>query len=353
MKIGIMGLKKSGKTTVFEALTNIVFDPNKHHKDKFLAGIVKVPDSRIDFLSEIFQPKKTTYPEIQFLDYLNIEGNTKSLNSEYIAKLKECDGLLKVIRNFNNDIYPPVLNEVNPLKELEEMDDEMFLNDILAIEKRLEKLKNAKYKLSNVEKNEIKSLEKLYSFVSENKPIYKFELSEDEIRICKNYGLLSAKKEIIFINTENPDDTINDVLKEKLEKEERNYVIVSAENEKELNELDEESKMEFAKEMKINEFGIEKVIKNFYYELNLITFLTMGKDEVKGWTITKGTNAVKAAGKIHSDIERGFIKAQVVSFEDFKKYGSIKECSSNGVLRLEGKDYIVKDGDIIEFKFNV
>ena len=348
-----MGLLKSGKTTVFEALIGESIDFEKHHKEKFLLHIVRVPDKRIDSLSKIFNPKKTTYPEISFLDYINIEGNKKSLNKEYIAKLKETDALLKIIRNFNSDYYPPALEIVDPYRELEEIDDEVFLNDILAIEKRLDKLKKAKYKLSNTEKNEIKILEHLLSFLNNGDFLYNKELEGTAFNLCRNYGLLTAKKEIIVINTDNMDDEIDVKLIEKLEKNNRPYIVISAENEKELNELDPTSRIEFAKEMGIEEFGIDKIINKFYNELDLITFLTMGKDEVKGWTIKKGTNALKAAGKIHSDIERGFIKAQVVSFDDFDKYGSIKECSSNGVLRMEGKEYIVRDGDIIEFKFNI
>jgi len=169
----------------------------------------------------------------------------------------------------------------------------------------------------------------------------------------KNYALLSFKKEIVLVNCNDADDSIDEKLLTRLKDQDRMHAVVSAETEKELYGLEEAERKEMAMEMNIKEFSIETIIRQFYYLLDLVTFLTMGEDEVKGWTITKGTSALKAAGKIHSDIERGFIKAQIVSFEDFAKYNLIKECAKNGVLRLEGKEYTVKDGDIIEFKFNV
>ncbi|MEO0233676.1 MAG: DUF933 domain-containing protein [candidate division WOR-3 bacterium] len=352
MKVGILGLSKSGKTTVFEALTGLNLSSNL--KDKFHISSVKVPDRRIDFLSKVFNPKKTTYPTIDFLDYNRLgEKEEKFIDQEYFGKLKECDGILKVIRNFENDIFPPHFGTLDPKKELVELDDHIILTDLEIVEKRFEKLKNAKYKLSTNEVSELNSLEKFKNILSEGKPLNRYDFSPDEEKLIKNYSLISAKKEIILINVSSMDEKINGELIEYLEKEKRDYFIVSALNEKELNEFDENTKKEFASEMKIKEFAIEKVISKFYKILNLITFLTVGEDEVRGWTIKDKTNAVKAAGKIHTDFEKGFIKAQVVSFDDFQKYGSLKECAKNGVLRLEGKDYIVKDGDIIEFKFNL
>lgn len=351
MKIGIMGLGKSGKTTVFNAMTGQNVDVNAHHKDKFNLGIVKVPDDRIDYLSKAFDPDKTTYAEILFLDYVNPEGSGKGLTGEYIIKLRECDGILKVVRAFGNEIYPPALGELNPAKELAELDDEMVLNDILIVEKRIEKLANAKYKLSNDEKHEMATMEKFKSVLDEGKQLNTAEYDESEIKYARNYGILSIKKDIILINAPSADYTPEEKLVSMLEG--REYAVVSAEDEKELNQLDENSRKELAEEMGITQFGIDKVIRELYDSLNLITFMTVGKDEVKGWTITKGTSALIAAGKIHSDIQRGFIKAQVMSFEHFREHGSAKECSAHGVLRLEGKEYTVKDGDIIEFKFNV
>lgn len=351
MKIGIMGLGKSGKTTVFNAMTGQNVDSTGHHKDKFNLGIVKVPDKRIDCLSSIFEPVKTTFAEILFLDYINTENMSKGLSNEYIIKLRECDGILKVIRAFENEIYAPALGELNPLKELIELDDEIILNDILIVEKRLEKLTGAKYKLSNDEKNEIASMEKFKAMLDEGRPLHTAEHEDKEMKIARNFGMLSMKRDIILINAPASDYKPHEALLKKLAG--REFVIVCAEDEKELNLLDAESRKELAGEMGITEFGIEKVIIKLYDSLNLITFMTVGKDEVKGWTISNGTNALNAAGKIHSDIQRGFIKAQVMSFDHFKEHGSAKECSAHGVLRLEGKEYIVKDGDIIEFKFNV
>jgi hypothetical protein len=350
MKVCILGLPNSGKTTIFEALTQREVQQN--HKDKFHYGIVKVPDSRIDLLSDTFKPKKTTYPEIEFVDYIR-EGEQKSFNADYIAKLKESDGILKVIRDFENDIYPPAFAKVDPIKELSEIDDEVILNDIGIIEKRLEKLKTAKYKLSADEKSEMTILQNFNEILSSGKMIYSVELNKEEEKVARNYGLMSAKNEIIVINIDDPAREISAELKERIESSKRTYAVISAVNEKELNQLDSESKMEFAKEMHIEEFGIQKIIRHLYTMLKLITFFTVGEDEVKGWTIKDGTNALKSAGKIHSDIERGFIKAQIASFEDFKKYANFKDCVKHGVLRLEGKEYIMKDGDIVEFKFNV
>jgi len=350
MKICILGFPNSGKTTIYESLTrrNI----QQGHKDKFNLCVVKVPDERIDYLSLIFKPKKTIYPEIEFIDYIR-EGEQKTFNTDYIVKLKESDGILKVIRDFNNDVHPPALLTVNPLKELDEIDDEIILNDISVIEKRLQKLKNAKYNLSVDEKSEVTTLQKFNEVLSSGKMIYTNEMNKEEEKIARNYGLISSKKEIVVVNIDDPSRSISNALKEKLEKMGRTYAVISAVNEKELNQLDTESRNEFAKDMHIEEFGIQKVIKHLYTMMNLITFFTVGEDEVKGWTIKAGTNALKSAGKIHSDIERGFIKAQIVSYQDFKKHENLKECAKHGVLRLEGKDYTIKDGDIVEFKFNV
>lgn len=352
MKIGIMGLQRSGKTTVFEAVTGRT-EIQASHKDKFNMGVVRIPDERISYLSDIFKPKKTTYPEIEFLDYINTENQSKSLSAEYITKLKECDGILKVVRNFKSETCPPALLEIDPLKELAELDDEIMFNDMEIVEKRLSKLKTAKYKLSQDEKAEAAVLEKFQSALNNGTMLSKIEINKDELKLVKNYALLSFKKEIVLINCNEADDAFDEKLKARLDEQGRIYASVSAENERELYGLEGDERLEMAKEMHIKEFAIETVIRQFYYLLDLITFLTMGEDEVKGWTITKGTHALKAAGKIHSDIERGFIKAQVVSFDDFSKYNSVKECSKNGVLRLEGKEYTVRDGDIIEFKFNV
>jgi len=350
MKVCILGLSKSGKTTIFEALAQREVQPS--HKDRFNFGIVKVPDSRIDFLSGVFKPKKTTYPEIEFIDYIREEGQ-KGFHPDYVAKLKESDGILKVVRDFSNDVYPPALSVVDPLKELTELDDEITLNDLGIIEKRLEKLNSAKYKLSAEEKTEQDVLKKFSELLTSGKMLYSSELGKDEDRIARNYGLISSKKEIVVINVDDPEKPVSAAMKERLENAGRVYAVISAVNEKELNSLDSESKNEFAREMHIEEFGIQKVIRHLYSMLNLITFFTVGEDEVKGWTIKSGTIALKAAGKIHSDIERGFIKAQIASFEDFKKHGNHKECVRHGELRLEGKEYIMKDGDIVEFKFNV
>ncbi|MGE3062846.1 MAG: DUF933 domain-containing protein [bacterium] len=350
MKVCILGLAKSGKTTMFEALTQRDVQPS--HKDKFNFGIVRVPDSRIDSLSESFKPKKIIYPEIEFIDYIREEGQ-KGFSADYTAKLKESDGILKVVRDFANDVYPPALSVVDPMKELTELDDEIILNDLGVVEKRLEKLKTAKYKLSAEEKTELAALTNFNNLLSSGKMIYSANLDKEEEKIARNYGLISSKKEIVVVNIDDPSRKISEDFRLKLEQSGRIFALISAVNEKELNSLDSESKNEFAKEMHIEEFGIQKVIRHLYSMLNLITFFTVGEDEVKGWTIRLGTSALKAAGKIHSDIERGFIKAQITSFEDFKKHGNFKECVKHGVLRLEGKEYTMRDGDIVEFKFNV
>ncbi len=352
MKIGILGLPKSGKTTIFQLLSNKNLSDNL--KERFFVSSVKVKDSRIDYLSKIFNPKKTTYPVIDFIDYNPpLEKEEKGIDLEYFTKLKESDGILKVIRFFENEVYPPYFQDISPLKELTELDDHTILTDLEIVERRYEKLKNAKYRLSLIETAELTSLEKFKNILSDGRRLSEFKFSPEEEKIIKNFSLITAKEEIIVINTDSLERSLPQDLIDYLEKNQREYFIVSALEEKELNELDEESKKEFATEMKIDTFAIDNVISKFYKKLDLITFLTVGEDEVKGWTIKNKTTALKAAGKIHSDFEKGFIKAQVVSFEDFKKYNSIKDCSKNGVLRLEGKDYLVKDGDIIEFKFNL
>lgn len=360
MKIGIIGLETSGKTTIFNVLTGQSVEVGYRSSKKNNIGIIKVPDGRVDFLTNIYNPKKTTYAEISFIDIAREthDGHKeKGFSPKLIADLKLMDAFAVVIRTFKNDNIPHPNNNINPLSDLTEVELEMIFSDLGIIEKRLEKATKDK-KLMKDKKAyefEINLLNKCKEQLIQEKMLEDLELSDKEQKAISPYQFLTRKKYIVLLNTgESTKDTVNtaEVIKYMKEKE-IIYVDLCGEIEMEITQLSESEQNEYMCELGIKEPARARFIKESYRMLDLISFLTVGKDECRAWTIKNGTKAQKAAGKIHSDLEKGFIRAETVSFNAFKEVGSIQKAKEKGLLRQEGKQYLVKDGDIINIKFNL
>ena len=352
MKIAVTGKPFVGKTTIFRALTRAAED---HHAiDKPNIGTVKVPDRRINYLSEVFQPKKTTYAELIFTDIAGFEKTATSLEKqpEMLNQLKTAEALSVVCKLFDQDA------NFSTVQDIEEWESELLLSDLQTIENRLERIyKSSKGKKLRLHEEEKKLLLTCKETIESGTPLRALKLTGTEKKLLSGFQMLSIKPVIVIYN-------IADNWLGKSESELPNISKLQAypnmavtsicgEVELEIAQLEENDRIEFMKEMDIEEPGLNKFIRASYGLLGLISFFTVGKDEVKAWTIKKNTEALEAAGEIHSDIERGFIRAEIISYEDFKSCGSLNEGKKRGLARLEGKKYIVQDGDIINFRFNV
>lgn len=359
MQIGIVGLPYSGKTTLFSTLLK-----HKSHdttgKLSAERGIVKVPDERLDKLTEMFNPKKKVNATIEYLKVPGLESEsagTRGLPSQFLANLKTVDALLVMVRAFENEYYPHPLNRVDPKADIEFINSEFLLSDLGIVETRHEKLKKLVMKTQDEkDKRELALFEKLRVQLENEKPLREMDFDEHEELILKGYQFLTAKPILYVLNIQ--EDQIPNA--EKIEQQFSEYVgknaavtSLSAEIEKEISELDEEDARLFMEDLGIKEPALNKLIRKSYELLGLISFFTVGEDECRSWPIRKGTNAQKAAGVIHTDLEKGFIRAETVHYDDLIRMGSMAACKEHGLVRLEGKDYIVKDGDILNIRFNV
>lgn len=359
MKIGIVGLTTVGKTTLFNLLTgsSIATQTFSSGKKDANIGTAAVPDERIDYLSEMFKPKKTTYAQIQFIDVAGLERGSGASSNKFLEALRQVDAVAHVVRVFQNPQVMHPEGSINPIRDVDILASELLFSDLGVIEKRLEKLNSSK-KSQKEKREEIELLERCKVCLEEERPISSLDISNGEREILRSYGFLTEKPLMLVINLDEEQFYRKDYpgrkeLHEYAAKNGIPIVELCALMEMEINELTEEDRRAFMKELGIKEPGISVVAKKAYEYLGLIPFFTAGEDEVKAWTIKKGTTAKDAAGKIHSDIQRGFIRAEVIAFNDLKESGSIAAARSKGLLRLEGKDYVVQDGDIINFRFNV
>jgi GTP-binding protein YchF len=357
MNIGILGLPLTGKTTLFNLLTSQQKQTNSFASRKMKnIGIAKIADERVDYLSSIYQPKKTTYATIEVIDIPGISPDIPNKEKqEVFNQIQNADALLMIVRVFQDPLVP---GDTDPLSQVESLVYEILLRDLEITENRIKRLDQSKRKLTHQEEIEKQLLEKCYTHLSDDQLLITKALSEDELKLLSGFGLFTLKPIIVAINLDEEQLRNNKFPNQ----EEFNHFIknhkmasipICGKMEMELNELTEEEKKEFLEDLGFQETGIERLSNILYQHLGLISFFTVGKDEVKAWTITKDLPAVKAAGKIHSDIERGFIRAEVVRFEDFKQLGSMQKVKEKGLLKVEGKDTIIKDGDIINFRFNV
>jgi len=354
MQLGLIGMPMVGKTTVFELLTESNVKNSAQGKPNM--AMARIPDERIDFLSSRFKPKKTTYAQLELIDIPGLMPGAEKSANVFLDQVRKADALLHVVRLFDNPAVPYVYDTIDPIRDIESIKYELLLSDLDLLEKRIERINANKKK--NQMLDELRLLERLRDALSEEKPLSSVQISESEQAIMGTYQFLSAKPMMICLNLS--EDDINDSNYE-FRDQVHEYaagmgvpvVEISASIEREIAELNPEEKEAFLQDLGITETGLNKITRMMYRRLGLISFFTVGEDEVKAWTIEDGTSAKKAAGKIHSDIERGFIRAEVVEYEDFKNLGSMAAVKEKGLFRLEGKEYVVKDGDIVHFRFNV
>ncbi|WMJ23814.1 redox-regulated ATPase YchF [Paludicola sp. MB14-C6] len=364
MKLGMVGLPNVGKSTLFNAITNAgaesanypfcTIEPN--------VGVVAVPDERLDALSVMYNPQKFTPAILEFVDIAGlVKGASKGegLGNKFLANIREVDAIIHVVRCFEDVNIIHVDGEIGPRRDIETINLELIFSDLEILERRIDKTR----KLIKSDKNyqlELDLCLRIKECLEEGKSARTLDLNEEEEKLMKSFQLLSAKP-VIYAANMCEEDFVNNIDNNKfyhevceIAKEEHSGVLpVCAKIEEEISGMDAEDKAMFLAELNLKESGLDRIIKESYALLGLISYLTAGVQEVRAWTITKGTKAPQAAGKIHTDFERGFIRAEIVSYKDLMDCGSMAAAKEKGLVRLEGKEYVMQDGDIVLFRFNV
>lgn len=368
MKLAIIGLSNSGRTTLFNALTKQNIEttiyPTVSGEPNY--GVVKVPDNRVNKLAEIYKPKKVTHATVEYIDYIGLTKGDIAQNRKVFDLIKDVDAIVHVVRAFENDSVIHPLGSINPLRDLETVEMELLFGDLELVEKRLARMEEGAKKGKKPDEAEKRLLLKCKDYLEQEIPLRNVFFDEEEQKAMRHLQFVSIKPEVIVFNIGEKDLNTNkerELIKEaevfmnnrQKDRSIMNHSILSlcGKIEMEIAQLSEEDAEAFLKDLGIEEPALNKLIHVSYSLLGLISFLTVGEDEVRAWTIKKGTVAQKAAGKIHSDIEKGFIRAEVIGFDDFISCGGMAAAREKGLLRLEGKTYEVRDGDIINFRFNV
>jgi len=342
MKMGITGLPGSGKTTVFAALTRGAADSGNKAEDRI--GTVRVPDERVDALSRMYQPKKTTCAQVEY--FLPGKSQREKVKTQgALTAIRDCDALIHVIRNFSG--YG--MEKPGPLSDFKAFDQELVLSDLVVVEKRRERLELDRKRGKNPDPDELALLEQCQASLEKGEPLRKHPDLAKAPQL-RGFAFVSAKPMLVLFNNGDEDTEMPDVGNLA---ESETCAVIRGKLEQELAQMSEAEAVEFLSEFGIAASAMDRVIKSSYDLIGLISFLTVGDDEVKAWTIPAGATALEAAGVIHSDIQKGFIRAEVVAYADLMRAGSYAEARKQAAVRLEGKTYIIQDGDVVHFRFNV
>jgi GTP-binding protein YchF len=361
LKIAIIGLANSGKTTIFNSLTGLNLETTVYPtvSSEPHMGVVKVPDTRIDSLAGIFSPKKTTYATVEYIDYIGLTKGDMEQNRKVFDLIKDADAIVHVVRGYVDESVLHPLGGIDPRRDAETVELEMIFGDLELVDKRLERMEQGAKRGKKPDEKEKGLLLRCKEVLEGEKPLRDVAFSEDEQKAMSHLQFMSIKPQVVLLNVGesdiNSENTASAVsgLSQYFSGTQVSVLDLCGKIEMEIAQLQADEAAAFLEDLGIKEPALNKLIHVSYNLLGLISFLTAGEDEVRAWTIRRGTSAQKAAGKIHSDIERGFIRAEVVSYDDFISAGSMSAARERGQLRLEGKTYEVRDGDIINFRFNV